>query len=547
MAAATGQIVTFYSYKGGTGRSMMLANVAWILASNGQRVLTVDWDLEAPGLHRYFQPFLRDENLLGSDGIIDFVSEFTTAARGAHGEGQDDDWFDLYADLAQYAVPLDWDFEGGRLDHVGAGRQGASYSLRVSSFDWTEFYDDFGGGAFLSRMREHLKGRYDYVLIDSRTGLADTSGICTVQMPDALVVCFTLNNQSVNGAAEVAESVRQQRGESLRMLSVPMRVDNSEKIKLDLRREAALERFAASADTPALLERQWAEVEVGYQPFYAYEEVLATFGDVPGRGHTILAAAENMAAWVTGDQETKARRVSESRRREVLARYEGTLAIAPVSVPGNSVYLSYRRGDAAYVGRLYDELVQQLGTGRVAMDVDLEPGVDFAERIESVVDAAAVVLVVIGPQWLEQQAELNRPTDAAELKGDIVVREINIALAAEKRVIPVFVGGATLRQLGQFDEVYEGLARRQAVELSDSQWSYDVRRLTAAVELAVAGASQPANATMASPGTHRTSAESRDVIDDVLARQRWVKVTLVVSVLVAALSLLFLILTLIKL
>src|SRR4051794_40512476 len=68
-----GQIVTFYSYKGGTGRSMLLANVAWILASNGLRVLVVDWDLEAPGLHRYFHPFLLDKDLSSSEGLIDFV------------------------------------------------------------------------------------------------------------------------------------------------------------------------------------------------------------------------------------------------------------------------------------------------------------------------------------------------------------------------------------------------------------------------------------------------------------------------------------------
>jgi MinD superfamily P-loop ATPase len=55
---ASSKIITFYSYKGGAGRSMALANVAWILASNGKRVLTVDWDLEAPGLHRYYMPFL---------------------------------------------------------------------------------------------------------------------------------------------------------------------------------------------------------------------------------------------------------------------------------------------------------------------------------------------------------------------------------------------------------------------------------------------------------------------------------------------------------
>ncbi len=55
---AEGKIVTFYSYKGGTGRTMALANVAWILASNGLKVLVVDWDLDSPGLHKYFHPFL---------------------------------------------------------------------------------------------------------------------------------------------------------------------------------------------------------------------------------------------------------------------------------------------------------------------------------------------------------------------------------------------------------------------------------------------------------------------------------------------------------
>lgn len=53
-----GQVVTFYSYKGGTGRTMALANTAWILAANGQRVLVADWDLESPGLHRFYAPFL---------------------------------------------------------------------------------------------------------------------------------------------------------------------------------------------------------------------------------------------------------------------------------------------------------------------------------------------------------------------------------------------------------------------------------------------------------------------------------------------------------
>ena len=76
-----GRVVTFYSYKGGTGRSMAVANAAWILATNGKRVLVIDWDLEAPGMHRYFHPFLDDKELTDSSGLIDYFVDFATAAR----------------------------------------------------------------------------------------------------------------------------------------------------------------------------------------------------------------------------------------------------------------------------------------------------------------------------------------------------------------------------------------------------------------------------------------------------------------------------------
>ncbi len=47
-------IITFYSFKGGVGRSMALANIGYLLAQKGKSVLAVDWDLEAPGLDKYF-------------------------------------------------------------------------------------------------------------------------------------------------------------------------------------------------------------------------------------------------------------------------------------------------------------------------------------------------------------------------------------------------------------------------------------------------------------------------------------------------------------
>src|SRR3954465_1267346 len=75
--AMTGTVVTFYSYKGGVGRSFTLANIAVLLARWGYRVLAVDWDLEAPGLHHYFAPILPRQP---KGGVIDLAHDFRDGA-----------------------------------------------------------------------------------------------------------------------------------------------------------------------------------------------------------------------------------------------------------------------------------------------------------------------------------------------------------------------------------------------------------------------------------------------------------------------------------
>src|SRR5215475_1516326 len=83
-----GQVVTFYSYKGGTGRTMALANVAWILAANGKKVLVVDWDLEAPGLDRFLQPFLPSPSARAGCGVIHMISAYRDALKEVQPEGK---------------------------------------------------------------------------------------------------------------------------------------------------------------------------------------------------------------------------------------------------------------------------------------------------------------------------------------------------------------------------------------------------------------------------------------------------------------------------
>jgi hypothetical protein len=314
-------IITFYSYKGGTGRSMGLANTAWILASQGLRVLAVDWDLEAPGLHRFFHPFLPDRDLRSSPGLIDLVWEFATAAADPVAP-QEPGWHERLAVIEPYAMSVEHRFPGkGTIDLVPAGRQDHLYSSLVTSFDWNNFYEGLGGGGFLEALKRNVRERYDYVLIDSRTGLSDTAGICTVQLPDILVNCFTMSTQAIDGAAAVAASVdRQRRGDQLRMFPVPMRVEDGEHDKLEASRDYTRDQFGRFLSHVADPERYWGEVEVPYRSFYAYEEILATIGDRPRQENTVLAATERLVGHLTDGRVTGLEPVLSERERRRLLR-----------------------------------------------------------------------------------------------------------------------------------------------------------------------------------------------------------------------------------
>ncbi|MGH3879947.1 MAG: CATRA system-associated protein [Actinophytocola sp.] len=179
-----GTVVTFYSFKGGVGRSFALANTAVLLARWGYRVLTIDWDLEAPGLHQYFGPLLADPP---ESGIVELVDDFAAGVEKP---------------AADYVTVLETN-EPGAVHLLAAGRQVPSYGGRVQSIDWAALYDN-GFADLLERHRAEWVDAYDFVLIDSRTGFADIASMCTAHLPDRLVVVFTANEQSVRGAVDVA-------------------------------------------------------------------------------------------------------------------------------------------------------------------------------------------------------------------------------------------------------------------------------------------------------------------------------------------------------
>jgi hypothetical protein len=146
------------------------------------------------------------------------------------------------------------------------------------------------------------------------------------------------------------------------------------------------------------------------------------------------------------------------------------------------VFLSYRRDDTAgRAGRIADVFTTRYGARNVFQDVDAAaPGLDFAERVDAAIVDSDVMLVVIGRGWLNSTAadggrRIDRP-------DDFVRREVNAALNAGIRVVPVLVDGAELPESDQLPEELSGMLRRQAVSVRDVSWHQDVDDLIRRLE-----------------------------------------------------------------
>ena len=185
-------VTTFYSFKGGVGRTMALVNAAVTLALRGRRVLVVDFDIEAPGLDTFDVLRPREE----VPGVVDFVARYLESGQAPHAA----DYIGECPPVGEQAGSL-WIMPSGRNE---------SYAVNFNQVDWGALYDRHDGYLLFEDLKEQWNQilEPDYVLIDSRTGHTDTSGICTRQLPDSVVVFFFPNEQNLRGLTDVVGNIR---------------------------------------------------------------------------------------------------------------------------------------------------------------------------------------------------------------------------------------------------------------------------------------------------------------------------------------------------
>jgi formylglycine-generating enzyme required for sulfatase activity len=278
-------ITTFYSFKGGVGRSMAMANVAYELASRGLRVLAVDFDLEAPGLERYFR--VPVSTVHATPGVIDLIEQYKRALSGSGEIGPEAE----FRQLQRYICPIAEFGGSGRLDLMPAGRRASdddrrAYALAVRTFDWQDFYFNWEGEAFFEWLRKRLVGTddagglYDVVLADSRTGVTEMGGVCACQLADVVVMLTAANHQNIEGTRELAADLGSAAVRTLRRKRPPLEIVVVP-ARVEQRAPDLLGDFIARFDAAFGGDRPQAFADIGlafhdlalpYVPEFAFEE-----------------------------------------------------------------------------------------------------------------------------------------------------------------------------------------------------------------------------------------------------------------------------------
>lgn len=141
------------------------------------------------------------------------------------------------------------------------------------------------------------------------------------------------------------------------------------------------------------------------------------------------------------------------------------------------VFISYRRDDSRHItDRIYDFLSGKSGRASIFRDIDsITPGADFRAALKKAISSADIVLLVIGPRWLEMTDESgHRRIDNPD---DYVRLEITLAFELEKLVIPILVDQSRIPAPSELPEPIRELSFRNAVVIRSESFDYDLGSL----------------------------------------------------------------------
>ncbi len=199
--------VTFYSFKGGVGRTTALTHVASILAMRGLKVVAVDLDLEAPGLSTAFNLTPQPKY-----GIVDYFYERSYLPEGLEPR------ISIAEIFGEVRVPN----ATGRLFVVPAGCLNLDYISKVDDLHATTIIDGDKSlwSIFKGEIQEQLKP--DILLIDSRTGINQWGALSLIEAADEAIIFLFPNEQNKQGIELLLQSLQSLKNISINFVFSPV-------------------------------------------------------------------------------------------------------------------------------------------------------------------------------------------------------------------------------------------------------------------------------------------------------------------------------------
>jgi hypothetical protein len=299
------------------------------------------------------------------------------------------------------------------------------YTERVQHLDWDALYEEAGFGTMLEALRADWIREFDFVLVDSRTGVTDFSGLTTAQLPDVLAFLFTANAQSLEGCANIArrsmEARRRMPVDRPALLPLPIPIPARFEQREEYERAQTWRvRFATElapfldlwkprhADALKLIDL----LTIPYVPRWTFGEELAAVQELAGSsgtrttGQTVSYALETLAA-VLVHGFAKIELLVSSRDEYIHAARALVQGWRSAARRTLKVFISYQRRDRPVV----DEIANALRAAAFIPWTDSEIGIgkDAASHIRTEVEDSDAYIVVVGPSfstWQEREIEL---------------------------------------------------------------------------------------------------------------------------------------------
>lgn len=354
-------VTAFLSATGGTGRTSAVANLAWVLAAAGQRVLVVDWGSEVPRVREYLEPFL-----VARLGLPDGLGRGLLAAYRADAVREDGP----VPVVERFAPPAGDVTAPGHVDVVSPMPTDSAGRPRPGS--------GHGDAGVVAELRARLaESDYDQVLIDAPTGAGDESLTLIATLCELAVVCFRPRPRAIADAADLAARLRKRAPIRIDVVPVATLFDDADELSRAQRIRSAIHAaFAELLAGQAKRVPDGGTIEIPYRPYDAFDPLLAILVEEPSTGGALEAQYGRLAAAVSGGAVTGVVPVS----RVLRARYRRVFGLASTTEP-DRVALVYAPRDRAWADWVRGQLaragaqVRRLSDAREWFEADVPPGV----------------------------------------------------------------------------------------------------------------------------------------------------------------------------